>query len=951
MRRTVRFPVLLCAITTISLAVFPRPGQALTPYPVPGLPSTPVPASSSPRDFGTFGSLGLFDASDGETSAAFWRSDGTAAGTFPLVADCADCQRRQDFLVLDPSGPLSFFSVDHPRVGGELWVTGGRPSNTVRLAGFPFGGGPQGLARWVPEQGRLYFSAADETQGTELWTSDGTPAGTYAVTDIAPSGLTPFHGAIYFGGLSDGSGGSGGSGGLFKSDGTAQGTVEVQPTAPAGAPEALPLGLQVVSDRLLFFSAVPGGVLELWSSDGTSAGTAPVTATTTSFRSLETSGTAGSHLFFLVDDAQGENLWVSDGTRSGTRRLASFLAHPALPSFFQAMGNRMFFAADDGVHGRELWTSDGTVSGTHLVFDACPGKCWGAPYPLVPLGGQLFFEANDANSIDLWASDGSPQGTRKIHDLCPGGCSNNLSPRAFVVGKKLVFVAGDHPQDPAQLWATDGTPAGTRQLTSFTDMRLWSNGVEGAATATQLLFVGADPLHGQELWRTDGTPAGTRRVADIAPADLGGSFFQNLTAAADRVYFFSAEGTGGEAEEHSVLWASDGTKTTGTVRVYDFGAGTGAPQYGFSAAAVGRRLFFLYAAKANDRALWTSNGTAATTVRLTPPSVHVGQEIAALGSAVFFVADDGIHGPALFKSDGTKAGTRPVDPTGWSGGTATHFTVSGGRLFYFLEGGGDDFDSEELWRTDGTRAGTAHVADLHTGFSDENPALLAELSGRLYFFAKDAPIDVALGLWSTDGTEAGTRRVTSFGLGPNDSLESIRLAVAGGRLFLWIATYPDGASLPVPRLWVSDGTEAGTEPLTTTGQESSDPFQVEIPVDLSGRLFFLGPGSDPQTGSLWVSDGTVAGTGPVLGPAGRPIADPMSFRLFAGRVLFVAPDVGTDTLALWQTDGTPAGTRRVQTLGPENSGYGDDLTIAGARLYYRAYTPANGSELWALRPN
>src|SRR5262245_18767389 len=73
--------------------------------------------------------------------------------------------------------------------------------------------------------GRLFFGADDGSSGAELWTSDGTAAGTHLVKDIDPTGgsnpseLTDVNGTLFFTAGND----SGGQG-LWTSDGTAAGT-------------------------------------------------------------------------------------------------------------------------------------------------------------------------------------------------------------------------------------------------------------------------------------------------------------------------------------------------------------------------------------------------------------------------------------------------------------------------------------------------------------------------------------------------------------------------------------------------------------------------------------------------------------------------------------------------------------------------------------------------------
>jgi len=49
------------------------------------------------------------------------------------------------------------------------------------------------------------------------------------------------------------------------------------------------------------------------------------------------------------------------------------------PASFAAMGNYLYFKADDGINGAELWKTDGTVTGTMMVKDLNPGTTGSNP--------------------------------------------------------------------------------------------------------------------------------------------------------------------------------------------------------------------------------------------------------------------------------------------------------------------------------------------------------------------------------------------------------------------------------------------------------------------------------------------------------------------------------------------------------------------------------------------
>ncbi len=108
------------------------------------------------------------------------------------------------------------------------------------------------------------------------------------------------------------------------------------------------------------------------------------------------------------------------------------------------------------------------------------------------------------------------------------------------------------------------------------------------------------------------------------------------------------------------------------------------------------------------------------------------QNFAVVGSLLYFRALDATgNSQALWKSDGTTAGTMQVIPAS-TVQQPDNFTVVGDTLYFsaFQEDSG-----QELWRSDGTAAGTAMVSDLYPGFfyGFEGASAIAVIGERLFF--------------------------------------------------------------------------------------------------------------------------------------------------------------------------------------------------------------------------
>ena len=392
----------------------------------------------------------------------------------------------------------------------------------------------------------LFFSANDQTNGFELWKSDGTNSGTVMVKNIYPG--------FMFAGVANNS---------------------------------EPRYLTNVNG-LLYFTANDGiNGRELWKSDGTEAGTVMVKDINTYNNVSDSSSDAAmltdvnGVLYFTCNNIDnGYELWKSDGTANGTVMIKDIytgnningLPNSSVPYSLTNVNGTLFFAAGDAINGTELWKSDGTAAGTVIVGGRTGAQNSIGSYPnMTNVNGILYYAGygqSNNRDVELWKSDGTDAGTVLVKDIFPGNnafYANSSSPHNLTnVNGTLFFSACDSEintnNQNFELWKSDGTSAGTVKVK---EIRAGINGSSprGLANANGFLYFSAnDGIIGREIWKSDGTEAGTTLIKDLS-ADAGNSDPNEFTYLNGSTYFVASDGIIGRQ-----IFKTDGT-ANGTIGI------------------------------------------------------------------------------------------------------------------------------------------------------------------------------------------------------------------------------------------------------------------------------------------------------------------------------------------------------------------------------------------------
>lgn len=292
-----------------------------------------------------------FSADDGVNGRELWRVN--ASGTAEIIEDgipggglepgAASSYPRY---LTDVNGVLYFTKILDEVNGTELWRVNGSGMAEIVEDSLPGAGIRPGTASSYPRSltnvdGKLYFSANDGVNGSELWHINSSGIAEMVEDSISGGGINP---------------GAGSSAPYLQARGIVNGLLYFSASDGTNGQELWRVSNSGIAE--IVEDSVPGGGIRPGSA-GSSIGYLTNVAGVLFFRASD--GTNGSELWSINSSGLAE--MVEDGIPGGGIRPGSSGSEPR--NLVNISGT-LFFTANDGTHGVSLWKAT-TVQPTEVV--------------------------------------------------------------------------------------------------------------------------------------------------------------------------------------------------------------------------------------------------------------------------------------------------------------------------------------------------------------------------------------------------------------------------------------------------------------------------------------------------------------------------------------------------------------------------------------------------------
>ncbi len=296
------------------------------------------------------------------------------------------------------------------------------------------------------------------------------------------------------------------------------------------------------------------------------------------------------------------------------------------------------------------------------------------------------------------------------------------------------------------------------------------------------------------------------------------------------------------------------------------------------------------------------------------------------GSKLYF--DAGSFPRKLYASDGTSSGTDTLNTTVTEGGTG--FVNMNGETFF--SGGTFSSTGNELFKTNGTSAGTVLVKDVYTGVTGGLSSALYPAGNKLFFAANDL---AGYGLFASDGSVGNATKLLSM----NFNVAQFKYLGTHNSIFY----FSQNDSVHGNELWASDGTISGTVllDLNTEAEGSSDPRNFTV---MNNEVYVIANGGSTTGKELFKTNGTVGGTSLVKDAA--PGADDgirNDLVAVGNKIYFQGYTSGFNNTELWSSDGTSVGTAKLVEVAATQQDIRDMGAVNNKLVFI---LKANNSDVW-----
>lgn len=360
--------------------------------------------------------------------------------------------------------------------------------------------------------GKLLFPGHSEANGHEPWVTDGTVAGTHMVKDIMPGASTSlgepfplfqgfdFQGRAYFLGQDETNGMQ-----LWVSDGTEAGTTQFAVVNEPDETGAITLEWSKNDDQ--FIITTPDGVL---SSDGTTTELMhPANIVRVKIPGLTYPVSNEGWMYFLASESPWR-LYRTKGTIATTETVLNASVSTQIFTYLAELNGMAYVFGDNGSGQVALIRLDPTL-GTATVVKSFAGTfANGSPnfYGFQVLGDQLYFYGTENDSHrQYWRSDGTEAGTVMITNFTPSGVNGGpdaASTYMMAFQDHFVFTANSE-EVGVELFAIEGEVGISETTIGNSSVNAW---VDGSATLVvrgteQLGAVRVLDATGREVARKD----------------------------------------------------------------------------------------------------------------------------------------------------------------------------------------------------------------------------------------------------------------------------------------------------------------------------------------------------------------------------------------------------------------------------------------------------------------